>query len=74
MARFRYLGEPSRPKVVVSYGPTTAIRVRAKDGTVRVLRPIAPATSFTIGADIGYDITETRELHQLRHDPRFAEI
>ena len=73
MARFRYLGEPAR-SYVTTYGPTTAIRVRPKTGSPRTLTPISPATAFVPGVDIGYDITDTRELRFFQNDPRFAEI
>ena len=73
MAQFRYLGEPSRPWVV-SYGPALIIKLRPKTGGIRSITPIPPAVSFVIGEDIGYDITDERELRYLRNDPRFQEI
>jgi hypothetical protein len=75
MARFRYLGEPSRPGLVVAYGPCLKIRVKKKDGTTQELTPVSPATSFVIGEDIGHEITDERVLRHIRADTtRFEEI
>lgn len=73
MARFRYLGEQARP-YVTEYGPCVEIKLRPKVGGTRSITPISPATEFVIGVDLGYDITDERELRFLRNDPRFAEI
>lgn len=74
MARFRYLGEISRPWVQ-AYGPCTVIRVPKKDGTVAAYTPVTPAVAFGVGVDIGYDIVDVRSLRVLRADTdRFAEI
>lgn len=74
MARFRYNGEPSRPKLVVSYGDTTKIRLKMKDGTVQELTPVPPATRFEIGQDIGYEITDERAIRHLTADTRFTRL
>ena len=75
MARFKYLGEPSRPSLVTSYGPCLKIRIRKQDGTVETLEPVSPATSFVIGEDIGHEITDPRVLRHMRADTtRFEEI
>jgi hypothetical protein len=73
MARFRYLGEPPR-SYVTAYGPTILIKVQKKDGTQQTLTPVPPATSFVIGQDLGYNITDERSVRQLRADPRYEEI
>jgi hypothetical protein len=72
MARFKYMGEPVRAGI--TYGPTTKLKLKKKDGTTQELSPVSPATEFAIDADIGYDITDSRSLHQLRVDTRFQEI
>lgn len=74
MARFKYLGEPARPELVASYGPSTQINVRLKNGAIQELTPIPPATEFEVGVDIGYDITDQRALRFFRSDSRFEEI
>lgn len=73
MARFKYLGEPPKP-FVQSYGPMQEIRVPKKDGSKLVLTPIPPATTFPIGADLGYDITDERSIRILQADPRYQQI
>lgn len=73
MARFKYLGEPPRD-YVVTYGPTTAIKIKKHDGSVQTLTPVDPAVEFAVNADIGYEITDSRALRQLRADTRFEEI
>lgn len=74
MARFQYNGEPPRPKLVTSYGPTLKIRLKMKDGTVQELTPVPPATRFEIGQDIGYDITDERAIRYLEVDSRFTRL
>jgi len=74
MARFKYLGEPPRPELVVSYGPCEAIRTHLKNGSMQLLEPVPPATSFPIGDDIGHEITDERSLRFFRNDPRFEEL
>jgi len=73
MARFKYLGEPSRPGFVVTYGPSTQIRVPQQDGTKNVINAPGPG-GFVIGADIGVEITDPMSLRYLRADTRFQEI
>lgn len=74
MARYRYLGEPARPGLVVAYGPTTKIDVPKKDGSFEALVPIPPATQFVVGQDIGYDITDQRAVQSMDSDTRFQRI
>lgn len=74
MARFKYNGEPSRPKLVTNYGPTLKIRLKMKDGTAQELTPVPPATRFEIGQDIGYDITDERAIRYLEVDSRFTRL
>lgn len=72
MARFKYLGEPARPTLVVSYGPTDQIVVPKKDGTKTVLT--APAGGFPIGQQVDFDFTDEFSLLVMRADPRFQEV
>lgn len=73
MARFKYLGEPPRPPLVVAYGPTTQLVVPKKDGTrIKVDSP-TPA-GFVVGQLVDYDFTDPRSLEVLRADPRFQEV
>jgi len=74
MARFRYMGEPARPKMVKAYGPCIEIRNPMKNGTISILQPIPPATEFVVGEDIGYDITDERAITCMRASTRFEEI
>lgn len=71
MARFRWLGEPDRPPL--EYGQTTKFRFASRTGPYTVL-PVHPATSFPIGDDIGYEITDPITLAALGADPRFEQI
>lgn len=73
MARFKYLGEPARPPLVVSYGPTKQIIVPKKDGTQTTIDAPTPA-GFPLGQEINYDFTDLRSLEVLRADPRFQEV
>lgn len=73
MARFKYLGEPPR-QFIRTYGPCLKIKVPRKVGGVQELTPIPPKTSFVIGEDIGYDITDELTLRVLRADTRYEEI
>jgi len=72
MARFKYLGEPSRPTLVSSYGPTNKLVVPKKDGTKTVVD--APAGGFPIGEMIDFDFTDQISLLAMRADPRFEEV
>lgn len=75
MPRFKYLGEPMEKfPFLESQGDLLQIKLRQKDGSVRVLDPVPPATYFEIGQDIGYDITDERSVRQLRADTRYEEI
>lgn len=73
MARFKYNGEPPRPKMVKSY-EALEFRVPQKVGDVISLKPIPPKTKFEIGKDIGYNITDSRSLRFFQADPRFTQI
>lgn len=73
MARFKYLGEPAK-SWLKTQGPLQEIRIPKKDGSSLVLTPVPPKTSFPIGEDIGYDITDDRALRCLRADTRYSEI
>ena len=74
MARFKYVGHPDRPKLVENYGPLLAINVPTKDGTIHALKPIYPNTSFKVGEDLGYEITDAKSLRAMRADTKFEEI
>jgi len=74
MAHFKYLGEIARPGVVKNYGPTKKIKIPNSVGQVVEYTPIAPASDFQAGEDIGYDISDPRSLSYLRADKRFQEI
>jgi hypothetical protein len=74
MPRFKYLGEPSKFTFVKTAGKLLKIKLRQKDGTIRTLEPVAPATYFPIGEDLGYDLTDERSVYQLRADTRYEEI
>ena len=78
MAQFKYLGEPPRPELVASYGPTQWIKVPKKDGTMTELYKEA---GFPVGAvitDAGgqpVDFTDDMSLIVLRADTeRFEEV
>lgn len=74
MARFKYLGEPKDKFPYVSSSKLLKIVLRRKDGSKQTLDPIAPATEFPVGQDIGYEITDERSVYQLRADTRYEEI
>ncbi len=81
MARFRYLGEPERSKLVKQYGATLAIRVPTTQGVISVVPApsVVPAEAgtqpaFVPGAIIDHDFTDPRSLRHLRADPRFEEV
>lgn len=73
MARFKYLGEPPRPPLVVSYGKTNTIKVPKKDGSKTILTAPAP-DGFKIGEEIPFDFTDSRSLEVMRADTRFQEV
>jgi hypothetical protein len=73
MARFKYLGEPPRPPLVVSYGPTKQLVVPKKDGSKTTVS--APTSAgFPIGQEIDFDFVDPKSLEVLRADPRFQEV
>lgn len=72
MARFKYMGEVQNG-FVSQHGPCLQIKIPLKDGTKMVLD--APdQNGFTIGNDIGIDLTDEKGLRYLRADARFQEI
>ena len=73
MARFKYLGEPPRPKLVKIMGDSIKFKI-IKMGGIHEYVPVPPKTKFVIGDDIGYDITDTLSLLAMRGNPRFEEI
>lgn len=73
MARFKYLGDKQRFSFMVS-GLTTSIALNQKDGTWRTIEPVAPATHFEPGEDLGHEITDERSIRQLQVDPRYEQI
>lgn len=74
MARFKYLGEPDRPGMIVAYGPCKRIITPRKTGGPQTLLPVPPATEFVIGEDIGHEITDQLSLIAFRADTRYEEI
>lgn len=72
MAYFKYLGEPPRPSLVVSYGPTLRLSIPKADGNSTTLD--APPGGFPIGGQIDFDFTDSYSLYFLRGDPRFQEV
>ena len=73
MATFKYLGEVARPGLVATYGPTSKITIRKKDGTKLELTPVEPATELEPNVYITPDVTDERALRALQADPRFQE-
>jgi len=78
MAQFKYLGEPPRPLLVESYGPTQLIKVPKKDGTYTELYK---AGGFTVGEIITddqgdpVDFTDDLSLMVLRAETdRYEEV
>lgn len=74
MARFRYLGEPPMPGLVVKYGPTIRINIPRSDGTWDTFDAPDQDVGFAIGEDIGVDITDARSLRCMRANERYEEI
>lgn len=73
MARFKYLGEPARPPLVVSYGPTKQLIVPKKDGSKTTVSAPTPA-GFPVGQEIDFDFVDSKSLEVLRADSRFQEV
>lgn len=55
MAHFKYLGEPARAGV--TYGATTKITLKKKDGTKHHIMPPGAQAAFTHGQSMGVNIT-----------------
>jgi hypothetical protein len=55
-------------------GPTLAFIFHESDGSRPRLDAPDPVKGFTLGEDIGIDITDERVLRHLRVDPRFQEV
>ena len=70
MARYKYLGDARYPNA----GACSKIILRMLNGTRDTLLPINPATTFPVGSDIGYDITDPTAIKQLDVDPRFERL
>ena len=68
VAFFNYLGEPPRPLLVTSYGPTKEIAVPKLDGTRTVL---TNPTGFPIGDQLPFDFVDELSLAFLDADSRF---
>lgn len=71
MAYFRYLGEPPRPGLVVSYGPTRKLCIPKMDGVPTILEN---PTGFPIGDQIPFDFVDQLSLLTLDSDVRFERI
>jgi hypothetical protein len=75
MARFQYNGEkPPHTNFIVTQGPCTVIRVPLKNGQLQVITAADQVHGFTIGADIGVDITDERAIRVLTADDRFTRL
>jgi len=75
MSRFKYLGEiPPHGRCVHTQGPCTQINVPLKNGGHQVIMASDQVHGFTIGADIGVDIMDSRAIRVLQSDVRFAQI
>lgn len=71
MASFKYLGEPPRPTLVASYGPTKEIAVPKMDGTRTVLTNPA---GFPVGDTLPFNFTDQLSLAVLDADSRFERV
>lgn len=71
VAFFKYLGEPSRPALVESYGPTKKLCVPKMDGVPTILEN---PTGFPIGEQIPFDFVDEISLLILDADPRFERV
>lgn len=71
MAFFKYLGEPPRPTLVASYGPTKEIAVPKMDGTRTVLSDPA---GFPPGDQLPFDFVDELSLAFLDADDRFERV
>lgn len=74
MATFQYNGEGSTHGTGITWGPCIKIRLKLKDGTIEEFTPVAPATEFVVGQDIGYTITDQRCIRHLQNDPKFTQL
>jgi len=74
MARFKYLGEIPPHSFVLLTGPCTQINVPHKNGTWQTIMAPDPVHGFTVGADIGVDIMDSRAIRVLQSDVRFSQI
>ena len=72
MARYKYLGEP--PQQGFTMSDMFKLQLPTKSGAIATYLPVAPATQFVVGADLGYDFTEQFSVLALESDPRFQKI
>ncbi len=71
MAFFKYLGEPPRPSLVESYGPTKKFCIPKMDGIPTILES---PTGFPIGEQVPFDFVDGLSLLLLDADPRFERV
>ena len=75
MARFAYMGEiPPHGHCLHSQGPCKQINIPLKNGGHQVVMASDQVHGFTIGADIGVDITDSRAIRVLQSDVRFTQL
>lgn len=75
MSRFAYNGElPPHEGFMILQGPCRQINLPKKDGTWETIMAPDQVHGFTLGADIGADITDERSLRVLRADVRFTQL
>lgn len=75
MARFKYNGEiPPHAGLLIAQGPCKQIRIPLKDGTYQVINAPDQVHGFTLGADIGVDITDSRAIRIMQADVRFTQL
>ncbi len=78
MPQFKWLGEQMIPReYVLSYGPTTVIKVPKKNGTWQELTKAGGFPKDQIITDDAGDpvnFTDERSLRVLRADPRYQEV
>lgn len=77
MARFKYMGEPARPGMVLDYGSCVVVRTNCTDidcidNETNELYP--SGQEFVVDEDMGIDVECPTCLKHLRADNRFQEI
>lgn len=79
MPKYKWVGEIPRPWVE-SYGPTTAVKIPKKNGTIRTCVPDDPGLGFQVDEVLKDDarqeinFQDQRSIRALSVDPRFAEV